>query len=204
VGTPSQIAKFTVTAPKDLEISARSTMVFDASVNSSGLVDITKSRVEITIAVPTDEEGKEELKTHVTPLSIKVETFRLPRATVQKMKDAEIAMSLHDQLVAEIDDRRNAVEEFIYEARNKLEECYSEVSSEQERENAGSALMSAEDWLYGEGAEVGKEDYVKKLDELKSLFKPFISRIVEQARAVSVESEVSTPFSAETPQMDMD
>ncbi|PJF16729.1 putative heat shock protein hsp88 [Paramicrosporidium saccamoebae] len=203
-GTPSQIAKFTVTAPKDLEINESSTMVFDAHVNSSGLVDITKPRVEVTTAVPTDEEGKEEAKTHVTSLSIKVETFRLPRATVQKMKDAEIAMSLHDRLIAEIDDRRNAVEEFIYEARNKLEECYSEVSSEQERESAGSALMTAEDWLYGEGAEVGKEEYVKKLDELKSIFKPFISRIVERAKAASVDSEASTPYSVEAPQMDMD
>lgn len=223
-GTPSQLARFVISAPKDLVLATPSTVTIDALVNPSSVIEVCRGRIELETIVESSTSVEEEddaapvapeRRVSIVQLSIKAETFRMPRPVMHKLKEAEINMALNDKLVAEIDDRRNAVEELIYEARNKMDETYSSVSSEEERDAVMSALSKAEDWLYNEGADMGKEAYVKKLEELKNLLKPFVTRLVEQARASSASTEStsaefvkvsggSDSINIDVPHMDMD
>lgn len=246
---PRQFAKFQLALPAGGQLPSQ-TCALDLFVrfNASGLVEMEKATITEqqpstaasaqgssanTESEGTSESDKPTFSTCPPPpqqqqqqpvpklLTIKSETFRLPRQTVVKMKDAEIAMSLHDKLVSEIDDRRNAVEEYIYEARAKLDDAYASVCSEGEKSELLNALSRAEDWLYNEGADLGKEPYIQKLDELRALMKPLSARLVEQAKATATatatgttspraeEPEASkdaadTSSSAGTPHMDMD
>lgn len=74
-----------------------------------------------------------------------------------------------DKLVAETEDRKNALEEYIYELRGKLDEQYKDFASEQEKEKLTGLLMKAEDWLYDDGYDSTKAKYIAKYEELASI-----------------------------------
>lgn len=194
---PLQFAKFQLSVPASLQLAAgiHSLDLF-VRFNWSGLLELEKATVteqtqaaEDASSASESDESSEAKPSQAIPtsqtLTIKTETFRLPRQVLAKLKDAEIAMNLHDKLVAEIDERRNAVEEYIYEARAKLDDMFASVCDESEREQALRVLSLAEDWLYNDGADLSKEAYIQKLEELKKLMKPFYTRLVEQARAAA-------------------
>lgn len=219
-GTPSQIAKFTISAPKSASATESSKIAVKILINASGMVEVPDAVIETESTEPgVAQEGEDpaasippRVITRSFPLTVKVESFRASRAAIQKMKEAEIEMMLNDKLVAEIDDRRNAVEELIYESRSKLEDVYAAVCSQEEKESVLGRLNETEEWLYGDGADAGQEEYVKKFDELQGLVKPFSTRIFEQEQAKkAAEVKNSTPEDAfasnnvpEVPVMDMD
>ncbi len=194
-GTESRIARFTVSALKNAPVAPDAKIVLDVKINRSGLFCLDDAFAETQTTEPAIAEGDEDVSklpprivTRTTDLTFKTESFRLPRATIQAMKEAEIKMNLNDQLVADTDDCRNAVEELIYEARAKLEEEYAPVSSEAERESVSSLLNGCESWLYDEGADVAKEEYVKKFTSIQSAIKPFKDRIAEIENAKRAEA----------------
>jgi len=45
-------------------------------------------------------------------------------------------MVMEDKLVADTEDRKNALEEYIYELRGKLDDLYSKFASEDEKRRA--------------------------------------------------------------------
>lgn len=95
-------------------------------------------------------------------------------------------MSAQDKKQIEKVNARNAVEEYVYEMRDKLEDVYREFISEavrrltndcvvhglnvhvlQDKESFLKLLTATEDWLYEEGEDETKSVYVAKLEELK-------------------------------------
>ena len=92
-------------------------------------------------------------------------------------------MNAQDKKQIEKVNARNAVEEYVYEMRDKLEDVYNEFISEQvcvlvacivyaivvyqDKESFLKLLTATEDWLYEEGEDETKSVYVKKLEELK-------------------------------------
>lgn len=83
--------------------------------------------------------------------------------------EKENALVSGDKLVADTEDRKNALEEYIYELRGKLEEQYKDFASDDEKAKLSDMLMKAEDWLYDEGYDSTKAKYVAKYEELASL-----------------------------------
>jgi len=63
--------------------------------------------------------------------------------------------------------------------RGKLSENLSSYAVEEDRESFSKLLDDTESWLYGEGEEVTKSVYVKKLEELKAIGDPMIKRQYE-------------------------
>ncbi|GME95533.1 unnamed protein product [[Candida] boidinii] len=78
-------------------------------------------------------------------------------------------MVMEDKLVAETEDRKNALEEYIYTLRAKLEEEYKDFASDAEKEKLSALLMKTEDWLYDDGYDASKAKYIAKYEELASL-----------------------------------
>lgn len=93
----------------------------------------------------------------------------LPAAELEKFIEAENAMVMEDKLVADTEDRKNALEEYIYELRGKLEDQYSEFASDDEKSRLTELLTKAEDWLYDDGYDSTKAKYIAKYEELAAI-----------------------------------
>ena len=64
-------------------------------------------------------------------------------------------------------DVKNALEEYVYNLRDKLDNDYKEFVEESERKTLISSLNDLENWLYDEGGDEERSVYAKKLEELK-------------------------------------
>lgn len=83
--------------------------------------------------------------------------------------EKENNMVVADKLVADTEDRKNALEEYIYELRGKLDEQYKNFASDAEKEKLSALLMKTEDWLYDDGYDSTKAKYIAKYEELASI-----------------------------------
>lgn len=122
-----------------------------------------------------DEEDEEpeyrEVKKLVkkNDLVITMESASLSDDERAALFEKENSMVVEDKLVADTEDKKNALEEYIYELRGKLDDQYKDFASDQEKEKLTGMLMKAEDWLYDEGDDSTKAKYVAKYEELASL-----------------------------------
>lgn len=85
------------------------------------------------------------------------------------LTDAETAMQAEMREIIETDEKRNDLEGYIFNMRDRIAESgeYGAYISAADREKFNSDLMKAEDWLYdNEGA--SKAQYIEKTDELKA------------------------------------
>ncbi|XP_077233747.1 heat shock 70 kDa protein 15-like [Tasmannia lanceolata] len=88
-------------------------------------------------------------------------------ADVQKAVEKEFEMALQDRVMEETKDKKNAVEAYVYDMRNKLHDKYQDFVTASEREELIAKLQEVEDWLYEDGEDETKGVYIAKLEELK-------------------------------------
>ncbi|KAM5278958.1 heat shock protein 105 kDa isoform 2-T2 [Hipposideros larvatus] len=93
--------------------------------------------------------------------------------------ETEGKMIMQDKLEKERNDAKNAVEEYVYEFRDKLFGPYEKFISEQEHQNFLRLLTETEDWLYEDGEDQSKQAYVDKLEELMKIGTPIKVRFLE-------------------------
>ncbi|CAM8949909.1 unnamed protein product [Rhodiola kirilowii] len=103
----------------------------------------------------------------------------LPSGDLQKAVEKEFEMALQDRVMEETKDKKNAVEAYVYDMRNKLYDKYQDFVVEAEKEALISKLQEVEDWLYEEGEDETKGVYVAKLEELKKQGNPIEERFNE-------------------------
>lgn len=125
-------------------------------------------------APAADEKPKTTTKTVAIELPI-VETLPItvdtPRFTV-----AEDEMQRADLLEKRKADAKNAVEEYVYEMREKLCDQLGEYITEADADNLRAQLQSTEDWLYDEGEDCETPVYEQRLASLKALGDPVVER----------------------------
>ncbi|XP_058192437.1 heat shock 70 kDa protein 14-like isoform X2 [Rhododendron vialii] len=97
-------------------------------------------------------------------------------ADVQKATEEEFEMAFQDRIMEETQNKKNAVEAYVYEMRNKLRGKYQEFVTDPEREGLTAKLQEVEDWLYEDGENKTKGVYVAKLEELKKQGDPIEER----------------------------
>lgn len=115
-------------------------------------------------AEPEYKEVKKLVKKN--DLEIIQTSAALPTEVREKLTEKENSMVMEDKLVADTEDRKNALEEYIYELRGKLDEQYAEFASPEEKEKLTGMLAKAEDWLYDDGYDSTKAKYIAKYEEL--------------------------------------
>ncbi|KAJ2415034.1 adenyl-nucleotide exchange factor sse1, partial [Coemansia sp. RSA 2531] len=103
----------------------------------------------------------------------------LDAATLTELAKSEREMHTADLLVGATEVAKNSLEEYIYEARAKVEGDYAPFIEAADQKQFLSNLMEAEDWLYDEGDDTTKDAYVEKLAGLKSLGEPAAERYRE-------------------------
>jgi len=113
-------------------------------------------------------------------LNTVVGTPALERSHLETLREQEGQMHATDRLVAETEDRKNALEEYIYDARDKVDGSYSSYMQSEDKEKLKGLLTAAEDWLYSEeGEDATKSAYMEKLEQLKVIGAPAAFRYKE-------------------------
>lgn len=88
-------------------------------------------------------------------------------------------------------DRKNALEEYVYDTRSKLDGRYAIYVQESEKSALLAGLQEAEDWLYTEeGEDATKSQYVSRLDKLKVMGDPIALRWKESEDRPKAASEI--------------
>ncbi|CAP70366.1 uncharacterized protein PODANS_3_4490 [Podospora anserina S mat+] len=137
-------------------------------------------------AMDTDEKPKtRKVKKQVRKgdLPIVSATLSLDQGAKAQLFEKESAMAMEDKLVADTEEKKNELETYIYDLRNKLDDQYSEFASDEEKEKIKAKLEATEDWLYDEGDDTTKAVYVAKIDEIRALAGPIVQRHFEKVEA---------------------
>jgi len=99
---------------------------------------------------------------------------------LQKRMDGESAMQAEMAEIIETDDRRNDLESYIFNMRDKTSESgeYGQFIAVADREKFHSELTKTEDWLY-DAYDATKVVFIDKLNELKTTGDPVVWRYKE-------------------------
>jgi len=104
----------------------------------------------------------------------------LEEKVVQKRQDAETALIAEMLDIQETDEKRNDLEGYIFNMRDKIAEGgeYGAFIKDKDRESFTSDLTKMEDWLY-DAEDASKVVFIEKLDELKKIGDPVVWRCKE-------------------------
>ncbi|CCF59840.1 hypothetical protein KAFR_0I00590 [Kazachstania africana CBS 2517] len=159
---------------------------------------IVKEEIPLPDDAPEDAEPefKEVTKTvKKDTLTITPHTFALNASSLNELIEKENELTAQDKLVFETEDRKNALEEYIYTLRGKLEEEYAPFASEQEKTKLTGMLSKAEEWLYDDGYDSIKAKYIAKYEELASIGNVirgrYLAKEEEKKQALRAKQEAS-------------
>jgi heat shock protein 4 len=110
-------------------------------------------------------------------------TTSLDQVSKDIFTEKENNMAMEDKLVADTEDRKNALEEYIYDLRNKLDDAWSKFANDSEKTRIREMTDAAEEWLYGDGDDASKAAYIQKYEEIRG-----VAGIINQ-RAFDFEEE---------------
>ncbi|TLD30490.1 hypothetical protein PspLS_02852 [Pyricularia sp. CBS 133598] len=136
-------------------------------------------------------------------LPIVAATQSLDPNAKNSLLEREAAMASEDKLVFDTEEKKNELETYIYDIRNKLDDQYAEFASEEEKDKIRARLSETEDWLYDEGDDTTKAVYIAKMDEIRAMTGPIVQRHfdkVEQERQelqARLEAEAAAKKAAE-------
>ena len=95
----------------------------------------------------TDEKPKtRKVKKQVRKgeLPVSAGTASLDQATKEKLSELESSMIMEDKLVADTEEKKNELETYIYEMRNKIDDQYAEFASDAEKTKLKEKLEASE------------------------------------------------------------
>ncbi|TMS21086.1 Heat shock 70 kDa protein 4L [Larimichthys crocea] len=126
---------------------------------------------------PAAGGSKPKVKVKSIDLPIKANNIRqLDSDVLNNFVEYERQMIIQDKLVKELNDAKNAVEEYVYDLRDKLCGIYEKYITEDDSHRLTLMLEDTENWLYEDGEDQPKHIYEEKLDALKRLGQPIQDR----------------------------
>lgn len=108
-------------------------------------------------AMDTEGDKKEEAPKKMRKVKRQVRKGELPvvsgtssldEATKNSYTEKEAAMVAEDKLVADTEEKKNELETFIYDMRNKLDDQYADLASEEQKEKIRAKLTETEVSFY--------------------------------------------------------
>ena len=100
-----------------------------------------------------ETDNKEEAKPKTRKVKKQVRKGELPIVsgtssldvtTKNAWTEKEATMVMEDKLVADTEEKKNELETYIYDLRNKLDEQYAEFASEEEKDKIRAKLTDSE------------------------------------------------------------
>lgn len=134
--------------------------------------------------LPSVDRTRKGIPSRRREIPVEIICGGMTKAELLEAQEQEQRLVYQDKLMEQTKDKRNALESYVYEIRNKLFERYKSFASESEREGISISLQQTEDWLYEDGDDETEKVYTSKMEELKKLVDPIETRFNdEEARA---------------------
>lgn len=182
-----------------VKVKARLNLHGVLNVESAYTVDEVEKEEEVPVEGAQQVEG-EPVKTEKRvvkklqrkdDLPVVSEISRLDAKQIAELKEEEGKMHAADKLVVDTEDRRNALEEFIYDQRSRLSERYAAFVQPNEKESYLAKLSESEEWLYTEeGEDATKSAYTSRLEELEKMGAPIQNRWKQNEERPKAASEL--------------
>uniref|UniRef100_A0A803VIH8 Heat shock protein 105 kDa n=1 Tax=Ficedula albicollis TaxID=59894 RepID=A0A803VIH8_FICAL len=137
--------------------------------------DVKKTNEKKGDQPPEAKKPKIKVKNVELPIEANL-VWQLGKDLLNMYIETEGKMIMQDKLEKERNDAKNAVEEYVYEFRDKLSGPYEKFVCEK---GFSALLAETEGWLYEEGEDEAKQVYVEKLENLKKLGTPIEMRYQE-------------------------
>uniref|UniRef100_A0A8C3I1J0 Heat shock protein family A (Hsp70) member 4 like n=1 Tax=Chrysemys picta bellii TaxID=8478 RepID=A0A8C3I1J0_CHRPI len=157
--------------------------VANASVIEKQNVEGDHSDVPMDTGLSCKNQGKDDelvRKTSLVIYQIVLRIIELPiQASLYKQLGQDLInsyienegkMMMQDKLEKERNDAKNAVEEYVYDFRDKLYGVFEKFVTEEESSKLTLMLEDTENWLYEDGEDQPKQVYMDKLQELRVSF----------------------------------
>jgi heat shock protein 4 len=174
---------------------------------------LTPLKAMETDAPPKTRKVKKQVRKGDLP--IVAGTTSLDDSSKQAAAEAEAAMIMEDKLVADTEEKKNELETYIYDMRNKIDDQYAEFASEDEKAKLKAKLEASEvrirpcripllaemltrhqDWLYDEGEDATKAVYVAKMDEIRAVAGPIAQRYFDKIEAERAAAQAAAEAEA--------
>jgi len=164
------------------------------SVESAALIDDYRRDANSADHMEVDSSGDDMGDKSRNERSIQRQDLRIieyiygamSKQELLEAQEQEQQLAYQDKLMERTKDRKNALESYVYDTRNKLSERYRSFATDSEREEISANLQQTEEWLYEEGDDETEEVYCSKLEELKKLVDPIENRCKDdEVRAVA-------------------
>ncbi|KAK4360947.1 hypothetical protein RND71_019899 [Anisodus tanguticus] len=108
---------------------------------------------------------------------------------LSQAQEKECQLAEQDIKVERTKDKKNTLEAYVYETRNKLLNTYRSFATDSEREGISCNLQETEEWLYEDGDDESEHVYAEKLEDLKKMVDPVEHRYKEEeARAQATQN----------------
>ncbi|XP_003738350.1 heat shock 70 kDa protein 4 [Galendromus occidentalis] len=130
-------------------------------------------------AEPEKKKAPSAKQTECKIESVTIDADLEGQGYVMKYLEEEKDMIVADRTEQERLDAKNAVEEYVYEMRDKLADALQDYASDSDKSELSQHLTSTEDWLYGDGEDLATSEYVKRLESLHALGQPIVERYRE-------------------------
>ncbi|KAG2256854.1 hypothetical protein Bca52824_076148 [Brassica carinata] len=100
----------------------------------------------------------------------------LTKDELLEAKHREYSLVEQDLKMESTKDKKNALESFVYEMRDKMLNTYRNTATESERECIVRNLQETEEWLYEDGDDESENAYIEKLNDIRKLIDPIENR----------------------------
>ncbi|XP_061216308.1 heat shock 70 kDa protein 4L isoform X2 [Neopsephotus bourkii] len=138
---------------------------------------------------PAQPKAKTKVKS--IDLPIQASLYRqLGQDLINCYIENEGKMMMQDKLEKERNDAKNAVEEYVYDFRDKLCGVFEKFITEEDANKLTLMLEDTENWLYEDGEDQPKQVYMDKLQELRKFGQPIQERYMEHAERPKVLNDL--------------
>ncbi|KAJ6237823.1 hypothetical protein M0813_26616 [Anaeramoeba flamelloides] len=137
------------------------------------------------------EEEKEEEPQYKTKLkqveklrklNTNVVDFSIPSFSMEELIKIEYEIEVQNKIILEKLNMKNSLESYIYDLRNNLWTTWKPFVSEKKVNEIMGDLDKMEDWIYGDGFDVSKDEYENRLKTLKKEGDPIQYRFEESEK----------------------
>jgi heat shock protein 4 len=196
------IARFSAKRVELAEGAEQATVRVKVRVNQHGIFSFEQAYIETVEekaqepamevdAAAAAEAPKKKRIVHKKDVPFVTGYSSLDKSVVDRYAQLEAEMHAADKLVTDTEDRKNALEEYVYDMRGKLDDRFAAYVQAPEKEKLLVQLQEAEDWLYTEeGEDATKSAYVEKLDLLKVIGDPISARYREAQERAGVLAQL--------------
>ena len=123
-------------------------------------------------------EIKKRSKKTFTPIPFKTQSYALDPSQRKHFHEKENELKHGDTDILEMKELRNNLEAYSYEMRNNLDSygTWEKYLDEPTKKQFLQEINEVVEWIYGDGEQAPKEEYIKKIEKFKQIGEPVKQR----------------------------